>query len=107
MSHINKNSEDYYFESYPGMLLDEDVLQDFLQVREHEEFKKVITILIKRSFEDKKRIYKLLDIVNEQSKRLEKLGNLKNDKIIKKSNGIEDLSVEDLDDLFDIEAFGF
>ncbi|MFG6217418.1 hypothetical protein [Clostridium perfringens] len=30
MSHINKNSEDYYFESYPGMLLDEDVLQDFL-----------------------------------------------------------------------------
>lgn len=42
MSHINKNSEDYYFESYAGMLLDEDVLQDFLQVREHEEFKKVI-----------------------------------------------------------------
>ena len=26
---------------------------------------------------------------------------------IKKSNGIEDLSVEDLDDLFDIEAFKF
>ena len=26
---------------------------------------------------------------------------------IKKSNGIEDLRVEDLDDLFDIEAFKF
>ena len=26
---------------------------------------------------------------------------------IKKSNGIEDLSVEDLDDLFDIEVFNF
>ncbi|MCX0398425.1 hypothetical protein LI014_13605 [Clostridium perfringens] len=107
MSHINKNSEDYYFESYSGMLLDEDVLQDFLEVQEHDKIKNVITILIKRSFEDKKRIYKLLNIINEQSIRIEKLENLNNDKIIKKSNGIDYLSREDLDKLFDIEAFRF
>lgn len=107
MSDINKSSKEYYFESYTGMLLDENVLQDFLQVQEHDEIKKIITILIKRSFEDKKRIYKLLDMVNEQSIRIEKLENLSNDKIIKKSNGIDDLSEEDLNKLFDIDAFRF
>ncbi|EGT0683767.1 hypothetical protein [Clostridium perfringens] len=107
MSRSSLEFKDYYFESYSGMLLDEDVLQDFLQVQEHDEIKKIITILIKRSFEDKKRIYKLLDMVNEQSIRIEKLENLSNDKIIKKSNGIDDLSEEDLDKLFDIDAFRF
>ncbi|EOU2020137.1 hypothetical protein C4D31_07295 [Clostridium perfringens] len=107
MSKSSLEFKDHYFESYSGMLLDEDVLQDFLQVQEHDEIKKIITILIKRSFEDKKRIYKLLDMVNEQSIRIEKLENLSNDKIIKKSNGIDDLSEEDLDKLFDIDAFRF
>ncbi len=54
MSKINKKFEDNYFESYSGMLLDEDILEDFLEVQEHDEIKKVITILIKRSFADKK-----------------------------------------------------
>ncbi|MGM8259333.1 hypothetical protein [Clostridium perfringens] len=107
MSKSSLEFKDRYFESYSGMLLDEDVLKDFLQVQEHDEIKNVITILIKRSFEDKKRIYKLLNIINEQSIRIEKLENLSNDKIIKKSNGIDNLSEEDLDDLFDIEAFRF
>lgn len=80
MSGINKNSEDYYFESYTGMLLDENVLQDFLQVQEHDKIKKIITILIKRSIEDKKQIYKLLDIINKHSKRLEILENSNKDK---------------------------
>lgn len=97
MSGINKSSEDYHFESYNGMLLDEDVLKDFLEVQEQDNLKKIITILIKRSFEDKKRIYKLLDIANKHSKILETLENLKNDH----------LSKEDLDKLFDIDAFRF
>ncbi|HBI7100189.1 TPA: hypothetical protein K8N08_001297 [Clostridium perfringens] len=107
MSKSSLEFKDYYFESYSGMLLDEDVLQDFLEVQEQDKIKKVITILIKRSLEDKKRIYKLLNIINEQSIRIEKLENLSNDKIIKKSNGIDALSEEDLDDLFDIDAFRF
>lgn len=107
MSKSSLEFKDHYFESYSGMLLDEDVLQDFLEVQEQDKIKKVITILIKRSLEDKKRIYKLLDILNEQSIRIEKLENLSNDKIIKKSNGIDALSEEDLDDLFDIDAFRF
>ena len=99
MSHINKNSEDYYFESYPGMLLDEDVIQDFLQVQEQDEIKKVITILIKRSFEDKKRIYKLLDILNEQSKRLDVLEQYNKDKKTEFVN-VSFESIEDIMNLF-------
>lgn len=107
MSKSSLEFKDHYFESYSEMLLDEAVLQDFLEVQEQDKIKKVITILIKRSLEDKKRIYKLLNIINEQSIRIEKLENLSNDKIIKKSNGIDALSEEDLDDLFDIDAFRF
>ncbi|ELC8441049.1 hypothetical protein QYB59_000044 [Clostridium perfringens] len=96
MSDINK---DNYFESYPGMLLDEDVLEDFLEVQELDEIKKVITILIKRSFADKKRIYKLLDIVNEQSKRLDVLEQLNKSKKPELIN-MPFESIEEVMDLF-------
>ncbi|EOU1660225.1 hypothetical protein [Clostridium perfringens] len=99
MSKINEKFEDNYFESYPGMLLNEDILEDFLEVQEHDEIKKVITILIKKSFEDKKRIYKLLDIVNEHSKRLDVLEQYNKDKKTEFVN-VSFESIEDIMNLF-------
>lgn len=99
MSKINEKFEDNYFESYPGMLLNEDILEDFLEVQEHDEIKKVITILIKKSFEDKKRIYKLLDIVNEHSKRLDVLEQYNKDKKAEFVN-VSFESIEDIMNLF-------
>ena len=99
MSRSSLEFKDYYFESYPGMLLDEDVLQDFLEVQEHDKIKKVITILIKRSLEDKKRIYKLLDILNEQSKRLDVLEQYNKDKKTEFVN-VSFESIEDIMNLF-------
>ncbi|MGC5814408.1 hypothetical protein [Clostridium perfringens] len=99
MSKINEKFEDNYFESYPGMLLNEDILEDFLEVQEHDEIKKLITILIKKSFEDKKRIYKLLDIVNEHSKRLDVLEQYNKDKKTEFVN-VSFESIEDIMNLF-------
>ncbi|HFD1835893.1 TPA: hypothetical protein ACF32C_002798 [Clostridium perfringens] len=99
MSRSSLEFKDYYFESYSGMLLDEDVLQDFLEVQEQDKIKKVITILIKRSLEDKKRIYKLLDILNEQSKRLDVLEQYDKDKKTEFVN-VSFESIEDIMNLF-------
>ena len=99
MSKSSLEFKDYYFESYSGMLLDEDVLQDFLEVQEQDKIKKVITILIKRSLEDKKRIYKLLDILNEQSKRLDILEQYNKDKKTEFVN-VSFESIEDIMNLF-------
>ncbi|ELC8360906.1 hypothetical protein VBG99_06815 [Clostridium perfringens] len=99
MSRSSLEFKDYYFESYSGMLLDEDVLQDFLEVQEQDKIKKVITILIKRSLEDKKRIYKLLDILNEQSKRLDVLEQYNKDKKTEFVN-VSFESIEDIMNLF-------
>ncbi|EOU1120025.1 hypothetical protein ACRTAF_002919 [Clostridium perfringens] len=99
MSRSSLEFKDYYFESYSGILLDEDVLQDFLEVQEQDKIKKVITILIKRSLEDKKRIYKLLDILNEQSKRLDVLEQYNKDKKTEFVN-VSFESIEDIMNLF-------
>ncbi|ELC8344121.1 hypothetical protein KLF32_06040 [Clostridium perfringens] len=99
MSKSSLEFKDHYFESYSGMLLDEDVLQDFLEVQEQDKIKKVITILIKRSLEDKKRIYKLLDILNEQSKRLDILEQYNKDKKTEFVN-VSFESIEDIMNLF-------
>ncbi|MCX0370536.1 hypothetical protein LIZ77_07070 [Clostridium perfringens] len=99
MSRSSLEFKDYYFESYSGMLLDEDVLQDFLEVQEQDKIKKIITILIKRSLEDKKRIYKLLDILNEQSKRLDELEQYNKDKKTEFVN-VSFESIEDIMNLF-------
>ncbi|MDM1008265.1 hypothetical protein QTI98_03600 [Clostridium perfringens] len=99
MSKSSLEFKDHYFESYSGMLLDEDVLQDFLEVQEQDKIKKVITILIKRSLEDKKRIYKLLDILNEQSKRLDVLEQYNKDKKTEFVN-VSFESIEDIMNLF-------
>lgn len=99
MSKSSLEFKDHYFESYSGMLLDEDVLQDFLEVQEQDKIKKVITILIKRSLEDKKRIYKLLDIINEQSKRLDVLEQYDKDKKTEFVN-VSFESIEDIMNLF-------
>lgn len=99
MSKSSLEFKDHYFESYSGMLLDEDVLQDFLEVQEQDKIKKVITILIKRSLEDKKRIYKLLDILNEQSKRLDVLEQYDKDKKTEFVN-VSFESIEDIMNLF-------
>ena len=99
MSRSSLEFKDYYFESYSGMLLDEDVLQDFLEVQEQDKIKKVITILIKRSLENKKRIYKLLDILNEQSKRLDILEQYNKDKKTEFVN-VSFESIEDIMNLF-------
>lgn len=99
MSKSSLEFKDHYFESYSGMLLDEDVLQDFLEVQEQDKIKKVITILIKRSLEDKKRIYKLLDMVNEQSKRLDILEQYNKDKKTEFVN-VSFESIEDIMNLF-------
>lgn len=99
MSKSSLEFKDHYFESYSGMLLDKDVLQDFLEVQEQDKIKKVITILIKRSLEDKKRIYKLLDILNEQSKRLDVLEQYNKDKKTEFVN-VSFESIEDIMNLF-------
>ena len=99
MSKSSLEFKDHYFESYSGMLLDEDVLQDFLEVQEQDKIKKVITILIKRSVENKKRIYKLLDILNEQSKRLDILEQYNKDKKTEFVN-VSFESIEDIMNLF-------
>lgn len=99
MSKSSLEFKDHYFESYSEMLLDEAVLQDFLQVQEQDKIKKVITILIKRSLEDKKRIYKLLDMVNEQSKRLDILEQYNKDKKTEFVN-VSFESIEDIMNLF-------
>ncbi|WP_283703008.1 hypothetical protein [Clostridium perfringens] len=99
MSKSSLEFKDHYFESYSGMLLDEDVLQDFLEVQEQDKIKKVITILIKRSLENKKRIYKLLDILNEQSKRLDILEQYNKDKKTEFVN-VSFESIEDIMNLF-------
>lgn len=99
MSKSSLEFKNHYFESYSGMLLDEDVLQDFLEVQEQDKIKKVITILIKRSLEDKKRIYKLLDIINEQSIRLDELEQYNKDKKTEFVN-VSFESIEDIMNLF-------
>lgn len=92
-------------------MFDNDELRKFIKNQEDERFKEVVSILCDKVLDNESYILSLKNTINSHARDIyileQQIKWLSKKSEIKKSNGIEDLSVEDLDDLFDIEAFKF
>ncbi|EGT5620247.1 hypothetical protein BUL45_14415, partial [Clostridium perfringens] len=88
-------------------MFDNDELRKFIKNQEDERFKEVVSILCDKVLDNESYILSLKNTINSHARDIyileQQIKWLSKKSEIKKSNGIEDLSVEDLDDLFDIE----
>lgn len=92
-------------------MFDDDELKRFIKEQYDDRFKEVVSILCDKVLDNESNILSLKNIIKERARDIyileQQIKWLSKKSEIKKSNGIDDLSEEDLDDLFDIDAFRF
>ncbi|MBO3388303.1 hypothetical protein JJB46_08500 [Clostridium perfringens] len=92
-------------------MFDDDELKRFIKEQDDDRFKEVVSILCDKVLDNESNILSLKNIIKERARDIyileQQIKWLSKKSEIKKSNGIDDLSEEDLDDLFDIDAFRF
>ncbi|QPS29758.1 hypothetical protein [Clostridium perfringens] len=92
-------------------MFDDDKLKSFIKEQEDDKLIEIVSILCDKVLENESYILSLKNTVNNHARDIyileQQIKWLSKKSEIKKSNGIDALSEEDLDDLFDIDAFRF
>ncbi|MGU8424786.1 hypothetical protein ACV3SE_05745 [Clostridium perfringens] len=92
-------------------MFDDDELRKFIKNQEDERFKEVVSILCDKVLDNESYILSLKNTINSHARDIyileQQIKWLSKKSEIKKINTLNDLSEEDLDKLFDIEAFRF
>lgn len=92
-------------------MFDDDELRKFIKNQEDERFKEVVSILCDKVLDNESYILSLKNTINSHARDIyileQQIKWLSKKSEIKKFNTLNDLSEEDLDKLFDIEAFRF
>lgn len=92
-------------------MFDDEELKNFIKEQDDYRFKEVVSILCDKVLDNESYILSLKNTINDHARDIyileQQIKWLSKKSEIKKSNGIDDLSEEDLDKLFDIDAFRF